>query len=862
VISAVLYGRNDSYGYNLHKRGVLSLNCIAEVLDAPGDEIIFVDYNTPDDLPTFTEAVRDLLTPRARRLIRTLRVRPASHAAFAARTHLRCLESPARNAALRRSNPNNRWILSTNTDMVFVPRGGRSLSQIAAALPDGFYHTARFEVPEVLWEALDRTAPRACIETIADWGRRFQLNEIVYGARETLFDGPGDFQLFLRDDGFRIDGFDERMLLGWHVDTNVAKRLSLLRGEPVRSALEHVFAYHCDHNRESTPAHAYGGTQNSWQRFVTDVARCDIPDQRHAWGFADETLEEIRVDSPPAVLCALEAIVPPMGDAPYVTGITANLSDLRYDPEHVIPYVANAIASLPRSWNVGYAGCRAKTFELFAALWQRLGFTGKILIRCGDPLPRSRESAASVEVLDAPAVDARADFFLFEFGAGRDDDAPRPTGERTKPEEGYEPLSPDDYLRVLAVHRAYARALAAEHARTDLPARRFLLINMQNNVLRRTATWRIGAAATPIGTRLTHGFALRDPFAPAPADPLAWLESRLRRVCPSGRDLLEGVLGALRSGRDAPELERLGPIVADVIGVLRSPDAPDALGVSRERLVAFVSALQARRFSQRARDERGLAAHERVPPRRGLSRIAALEDFDDPAWGAWAVRAWGAAPVQNRFLRLRPVWESTHVLFALDRCGVLEGATLFLAHPCEGAPMSQSLAGVLADWAGACSIADITAGFPADARCDAVVVSPAATLAAGIEHVPAVFRMADQALRVGGVCVLITDVVVGARSLDGLDLESVTSDLFDTRIERETAWRLSKPFEAVLGAATLDCAAGGEAPHGLVRLDESGRIHVSCLLVYRKDGVTLPQAWERYHADFRRHACAGVVTVT
>ena len=57
MISVVVYGRNDNYGYNLHKRAAISLNCIAEVLDGHSDEIIFVDYNTPDDYPTFPEAI-------------------------------------------------------------------------------------------------------------------------------------------------------------------------------------------------------------------------------------------------------------------------------------------------------------------------------------------------------------------------------------------------------------------------------------------------------------------------------------------------------------------------------------------------------------------------------------------------------------------------------------------------------------------------------------------------------------------------------------------------------------------------------------------------------------------------------------
>jgi len=68
MISVILYGRNDSHGYNLHKRAAISLNCISEVLSQPDDEIIFTDYNTPNDLPTFIEAIYDTLTaPMARR---------------------------------------------------------------------------------------------------------------------------------------------------------------------------------------------------------------------------------------------------------------------------------------------------------------------------------------------------------------------------------------------------------------------------------------------------------------------------------------------------------------------------------------------------------------------------------------------------------------------------------------------------------------------------------------------------------------------------------------------------------------------------------------------------------------------------
>src|SRR5580698_4074087 len=153
MISVILYGRNDSHGYNLHKRAAISLNCIAEALSDADDEILFVDYNTPNDLPTFIEAIYDTLTARARKLLRVLRVRPDLHARMGRQTHLLALEPHSRNIAIRRSNPKNRWVLFTNTDMIFVPRESaiRDITGAVRDLPDGQYILPRFELPEPLW---------------------------------------------------------------------------------------------------------------------------------------------------------------------------------------------------------------------------------------------------------------------------------------------------------------------------------------------------------------------------------------------------------------------------------------------------------------------------------------------------------------------------------------------------------------------------------------------------------------------------------------------------------------------------------------------------------------------------------------
>src|SRR5205085_5472031 len=294
MISVIVYGRNDNHGYNLHKRAAISLNCLAEVLQDPDDELIFVDYNSADDAPTFPEAIADTLTPHARSVLRILRVRARIHRRFAAHTDLPVVEAIARNVGIRRSNAANRWVLSTNTDIVLLPRRAPSLDQVARDLPAGFYHTARFEIPEGLWEAFDRADPRRVMAEVEVLGRAARLNEVVYGSKTILYDGPGDFQLVERDDLFAIDGFDERMLAAWHLDSNIAKRLEIKLGR-VGSLIDRIYCYHCDHTRQVTTAHSAKGRRNDSARFVDDVTCAELPEQRASWGCAGDDIEEFRL---------------------------------------------------------------------------------------------------------------------------------------------------------------------------------------------------------------------------------------------------------------------------------------------------------------------------------------------------------------------------------------------------------------------------------------------------------------------------------------------------------------------------------------------------------------------------------------
>ena len=489
MISVVLYGRNDSYGYNLHKRAALSLNCMAEVLTAPGDEILFVDYNTPDDYPTFPEAIADTLTDKCKGVLRTLRVRPKAHTRrFADRTHLKALEPVSRNVAIRRSNPDNRWVLSTNTDMIFVPRdadGGPapSLTEAVGDLPDGFYCTPRFEIPETLWEAFDRRDPAGVIARTAELGSALHLNEVVRGAENIRYDAPGDFQLVRREDLFAIHGFQEDMLLGWHLDSNLSRRLRFLHTE-VGDALPHVFGYHCDHTRQVTPMHAPSSVENSLADFVDGVTHAEIPGQADTWGLAGEDVEEVALNRPrsAAFESALRAVTPaPLAEPTEAAYVAETYDDHATTAEHVLPFLLDLFVNAPAGHTVGWVSGEAPSplSGAFATAFAQLGGGGTVVDLRGTDGFAARQAEADTLVLD--------------FGV------PRPvTG-----------VARD------ALAAAAAQVVAAERdrLRAGLPRRRVVGLNAVHNPFETFMTSWFGCARTPFSARLRHGYLRADAVA-------------------------------------------------------------------------------------------------------------------------------------------------------------------------------------------------------------------------------------------------------------------------------------------------------------------------------------------------------------
>jgi hypothetical protein len=421
MISVILYGRNDSHGYNLHKRAAISINCIAEMLSDADDEILFVDYNTPNDLPTFIEAIYDTLTGKAKSRLRVLRVRPQLHARLVERTHLSALEPHSRNIAIRRSNPRNRWILSTNTDMIFLPRGNAgSLADAVRDLPDGQYIVPRFELPEPLWESFPRTDPEAVMRACEELGPKLHLDEIAIRFPYMRFDSPGDFQLAPRQALFDIHGFDERMIHGWHADSNMCKRLYLFYDNRTESLAHRLKAYHCDHTRVATLAHRLDiKLENNLQEFVYGVEDPVARHQAANWGVPDEPIEELDFANDPQArfACALERSLGAGQHADY----HSDANDLRnyvwYQQEHALPYLAGNLTVYPRDARFAYVGNNPRMLELAAQCIREMKFLQPLHYAADEgPLPLVA-ARFGVRTLWSPSyLVANYDLLIFDFG--------------------------------------------------------------------------------------------------------------------------------------------------------------------------------------------------------------------------------------------------------------------------------------------------------------------------------------------------------------------------------------------------------------------------------------------------------------
>lgn len=436
MISILVYGRNDDYGAKLQRRAALSLNSIAEILTQPDDEIVFVDYNTSDEFVTFPEAIDDTLSEAARRRIRVVRVRPDFHTQRVGPSGAAVVESIARNIGLRHTNPANRWVLSTNPDVLLISSG----EALAAALQnarDGYYGAPRHELPRFMWEQLRRSEPKQVADQVRAWCDVLPLREAVLHHRPDIgFDAPGDFQLAPRADYFAIGGFDERMQRAWHVDSNLAVRMASRLGLPSRLPSGPV-VFHCEHTSGTQTKHAAQRQEDSWDQFVEQVA--DDPWSDPNWGAPDQDFEIIDLNHHPAQ--GLVSILAEGADA----ADRRDIGDFVYGPEtygniprhrlHAALFLLDRLLNFDRRARVvGWIGSDAVNRE----------FVSQFLVEAGFQ-PLANEADAEVVIIEAPSsqdADGADEVFWTSLGAWL-------RGEAARVSQG---LTPRLVLGLNAVH--------------------------------------------------------------------------------------------------------------------------------------------------------------------------------------------------------------------------------------------------------------------------------------------------------------------------------------------------------------------------------------------------------------------------
>ena len=295
MISIVIVGRNDNHGYNLSKRVSSSLNSMAQML-SEGDEIVFVDWNTPIGYPVMPVSIKDDLLPKTKSLLRIIRVPQLVHNLVSEGSNRALIEPLARNVGIRRAAANSKWILSSNTDILFASPSGKNFREIFQNLEESLWLTFRFEIPEFVWDDLDRRNPGSTSDRLLQWYHDGSiLNRIrvdsASGADFPIPDGVGDFQLATKSLWDKSTGFPEEMKKGWHVDTRLSLQMGRISpNKPQLISESDLVIFHQNHLRNSTAYHGSSETNS-----LLEVAKPYI--NSSSWGLFENVLEEIDLNA-------------------------------------------------------------------------------------------------------------------------------------------------------------------------------------------------------------------------------------------------------------------------------------------------------------------------------------------------------------------------------------------------------------------------------------------------------------------------------------------------------------------------------------------------------------------------------------
>jgi hypothetical protein len=311
------------------------------------------------------------------------------------------------------------------------------------------------------------------------------------------------------------------MLLGWHVDSNICKRLFMLYGE-VGDLTDRLFGYHCDHTRQVTPMHRRAAVENSLSEFVDGVSDAGLWGQSENWGCADAEIEDIRLDASSVGRYAANlasTVKRPMTAATEIGYIRETHDKVGYDAAHVLPHLVDVLSSAPRSWNAAWFGGHKAMFELFRAAWLAMGFTGSLLVLKADSDRLIGRKDAAVVIAETPEILRLADVFIVDFADSEGGSLVDPATE----------LVGEDARRLIL---NFGQIVKAEHARAESGAapRRVIAINAIHNRFEPLVRGHVEFARSPFSGRLRHGYVLPEQKGPTPWLGLMTLKGAAKRV--------------------------------------------------------------------------------------------------------------------------------------------------------------------------------------------------------------------------------------------------------------------------------------------------------------------------------------------
>ena len=268
--SVILTSRNDNYGGNLHKRTTMALLSLIE----NHDEVIFVDWKTKNGEGVISNIKHNL--PQTGKLKYIQVPKEFLKEKYPEIADYSMIESIGRNIGLRRSSHD--YIISTNIDIVTTPLDDSILKE------NVFYTVPRRDVDESfhlsfndynslyksLWDNRDGYRTKERFESETD--------------KWSLINCCGDYQIGHKNIWNQMKGFEESILFGCGIDTNVMKKASLCSNIQV---LDH-YIFHLNHGKsgdrdedESVPPMS---DQNS---IIRDFTNTSNPDN---WGMFNEEL--------------------------------------------------------------------------------------------------------------------------------------------------------------------------------------------------------------------------------------------------------------------------------------------------------------------------------------------------------------------------------------------------------------------------------------------------------------------------------------------------------------------------------------------------------------------------------------------